>query len=141
MMKTQISAALRQPPKASISIPSTSKMSTYDYLSEDFQPTAVLTPPKNIDGKKGGSRRRPVLNTTLASETFFEAKKLSLNAMSKDAGEEHKVQMKILKLKLLQEEEKLKQEKMKTEILKLQIQRETGTEWVFDSNNETDNID
>jgi len=57
--------------------------------------------------------------------------------MSKDAG----VQMKILKLKLLQEEEKLKQEKMKTEILKLQIQRETGTEWVFDSNNETDNID
>jgi len=49
--------------------------------------------------------------------------------------------MKILKLKLLQEEEKLKQEKMKTEILNLQIQSETGTEWVFDSNNETDNID
>jgi len=55
MMKTQISAALRQPPKASISIPSTSKMSTYDYMSEDFQPTAVLTPPKYIDGKKGVS--------------------------------------------------------------------------------------
>lgn len=61
--------------------------------------------------------------------------------MSRDAGEEHKVQIKILKLKLLQEEEKLKQEKMKTEILKLQIQRETGKEWVLDDNNETDNID
>lgn len=141
MMKTQISAALRQPPKASLPIPSTSKLSTYDNTSGDIQPTAVLTPPNDVDGKKGVSRRRPVLNTTLASETFLEAKKLSLDAMSRDAGEEHKVQMKILKLKLLQEEEKLKQEKMKTEILKLQIQRETGTPWIFDSNNETDNID
>ncbi|KAF0685879.1 fibrinogen silencer-binding protein-like, partial [Aphis craccivora] len=40
MMKTQISAALRQPSKASVSIPSTSKMSTYDFMSEDIQPTA-----------------------------------------------------------------------------------------------------
>lgn len=87
------------------------------------------------------SRRRPVLNTTLASDTFLETKKLSLDAMSRDAGEEHKMQMKILKLKLLQEEEKLKQEKMKTEILKFQIQRETGKELVFDDNNETDNIE
>ncbi|XP_008180281.1 uncharacterized protein LOC103308529 [Acyrthosiphon pisum] len=144
MMKTQISAALRQPPKASLPIPSTSKMSTNitnANMSEDIQPITVLTPPKDVDGKKGVSRRRPVLNTTLASETFLEAKKLSLDAMSRDAVEEFKVQMKILKLKLLQEEEKLKQEKMKTEILKLQIQRETGTEWVFDRNNETDNID
>ncbi|XP_060855381.1 uncharacterized protein LOC132933063 [Metopolophium dirhodum] len=144
MMKTQISAALRQPPKASLPIPSTSKMSTNitnANMSKDIQPITVLTPPKNVDGKKGVSRRRPTLNTTLASETFLEAKKLSLDAMSRDAGEEHKVQMKILKLKLLQEGEKLKQEKMKTEILKLQIQRETGTEWVFDRNNETDNID
>lgn len=141
MMKTQISPALRQPPKASLPIPFTSKISTYANMSEDIQPTAVLTPPNDVDGKKGVSRRRPVLNTTLASDKFLEAKKLSLDAMSRDAGEEHKVQMKILKLKLLQEEEKLKQEKMKTEILKLQIQRETGTEWVFDSNNEIDNID
>jgi len=37
--------------------------------------------------------------------------------------------------------EKLKQEKMKTELLKLQIQRESGTEWVFDDNNEVDNTE
>jgi len=86
-------------------------------MSEDIQASAVLTPPNDVDGKKGVSRRRPVLNTTLASETFLEAKKLSLDAMNRDAGEEHQVQMKILKLKLLQEEEKLQQEKMKTEIL------------------------
>jgi len=51
----------------------------------------------------------------------LEAKTLSFDAISRDAGEEHKVQMKILKLKLLQEEKILKQDKMKTEILKLQI--------------------
>lgn len=142
MMKTQISAALRQPPKASLPIPSTSKITPYanTRMSEDIQPTAVLTPPKDVEDKKGVSRRRPVLNTTLASEKFLEAKKLSIEAMSRDAGEEHKMQMEILKLKLLQEQEKLKQEKMKTEILKLQIKHETGTEWVFDDN-ETDNID
>jgi len=53
------------------------------------QSTAVLTPPNDVDGKKGVSRRRSVLNTTLASEIFLEAKKLSLDAMSRDAGEEH----------------------------------------------------
>lgn len=141
MMKTQISAALRQPPKASLPIPPTLKVSTYANMSEGIQPTAVLTPPKDEGSKKGVSRRRPVLNTTLASETLLETKKLSIDAMSRDAEEEHKMQMKILKLKLLQEEEKLKQEKIKTEILKLQIQRETGTEWVFGGNNETDNIE
>lgn len=141
MMKTKISAALRQPPKASLPIPSTSKMSACANMSEDIKSTAVLTPPKYVKGKKEVSRRRPVLNTTLASDTFLETKKLSLDAMSRDAGEEHKVQMKIFKLKLLQEEEKLKQEKMKTEILKFQIQRETGKELVFDDNNETDNIE
>ncbi|CAI6365430.1 unnamed protein product [Macrosiphum euphorbiae] len=91
-------------------------------------------------GKKGVSRR-PALTTTLQSETFLEAKKLSLDASSRDAGEEHKLQMKILRLRVEQEAEKLKQEKMKTEILKLQFQRESGTEWVFDDNNEADNTD
>lgn len=56
MMKTQISAALRQPPKASLPIPSTSKMSACANMSEDIKPTAVLTPRKDVKGKKVVSR-------------------------------------------------------------------------------------
>ncbi|KAF0767906.1 Uncharacterized protein FWK35_00009043 [Aphis craccivora] len=79
--------------KKSLPIPSISKMLTHANISEDIQPTDVLTPPNEKE----------------------------CHEEDQDAGEEHKVQMKILKLKLLQEEKILKQDKMKTEILKLQI--------------------
>lgn len=139
MMKTRISAALRQPPQASLPIPSTSKTTPYANISEDIPHES--TPPKVVEGKKGVSRRRPVLTTTLAAETLLEAKKLSLDAISRVARAEHTLQMKILQLRKQQEVEKLKQEKMKTELLKLQIQRESGTEWVFDDNNKADKTD
>jgi len=64
------------------------------------------------------SPRRPVL-TTSASETLLKTKILSLNSVSADAREEHKLQMQILQLKKQQEEGKLVQEKIKTELLKL----------------------
>jgi len=73
------------------------------------------------------------MTTTLASEKFLETKKWYLQA-SRDAGEEHKLLMQISRLRVQLEIEKLKQENIMTELLKLQIQCESGTEWVFDDN-------
>jgi len=99
LIKTQISAAVHRPPQASLPIPSTSKIPPYANMSEDIQSTAPSTPPKYVEGKKGMSQRRPVLTTKLASETFLEVKILSLYTASKDAGEEHNLQTKILQLR------------------------------------------
>lgn len=60
MMKTQISAALRQPPTTSLPTPSISKVPSYSYIKEDIQPTVALTPPKATL-----LRRRPVLTTQI----------------------------------------------------------------------------
>lgn len=132
MMKTQISAALRNTSQESRPIPFTSKIPPDVDMPEDIRPTAASSP--YVGGKKGVSRKRPPFTTTSASETFLEAKKLCLDASRMVAEEKHKLQMKILN-------EKLKQEKIKTELFKLQIQREYGTEWIFDDNNEADNTD
>jgi len=129
MLKSPLSAALRQP----------TSTSTSNYLAdskkiEDLKHTAPASPNNlkslliNID-KKDASRRRPILKTS-ASETLLEARIASFNAASMDAREEHKIQMEILK-------EKLKQEKIKTELLKLQMQQETGIEWISVDNDNT----
>ena len=81
-----------------------------------------------VDTKKVMARRRPVLNTS-ASNTLLETKIASLNEVNLGAREEHKLQMKILKLKK-KEQEKLKQEEMRSELLKIQFERETGVKWV-----------
>lgn len=140
MMKTQISVVLHQPPQTSLPIPSTSEIPPYAYMSKNVQRTAATIPPKAVEGKKSVSQRRPVMTTILALEKCLEAKKLSLEA-SRDAGEEPKLLMKILRLRVQQEVEKLKQENIKTNLLKFQIQRESGTEWAFEDNNEADKTD
>jgi len=110
-------------------------------MSKEIQPTAASITPKAVEGKKRVSRRRPVMTTTLAPETFLKTKTLSLEA-SRDTREEHKLLMKILQLRVQQDVEKLKQENIKTELLKLQIQHEfCDTEWVFDDNNEVHKTD
>jgi len=140
MLKSPITAALRQPLTTVQTSSSTSKYLLDTKTLEDMKSTASATPNKqeapqkamtttNGD-KKDTSRRRPVL-TTLASETLLEARIKSINAASMYAKEEHVLQMKIL-------EEKLIQEKMKTELLKLQVQREAVIEWEVVGNNGTD---
>ncbi|VVC42788.1 Zinc finger, C2CH-type [Cinara cedri] len=142
MLKTPISAVLRQPQLSTQIIPFTSSFSLYTETLEDMQPAAATTPNQMktmiiVTPQKGNkndvSGRKPSL-TTSASNILLKANVSTLHATNMDVREEHKLQMKILKLQEQQEVEKLKQETIKTEMLKVQFQCETGVEWdIFDA--------
>ncbi|VVC43203.1 Hypothetical protein CINCED_3A008075 [Cinara cedri] len=90
---------------------------------------------------KSVSRRRPVLNKS-ASQTLLETRIASFNSTSievkrinykwRDYSFKKKQEQ-----KLKVEEEKLKPEEMRTKLLKIQIERETGVQWIFTGNDET----
>lgn len=146
MLKAPMSAALRQPSQPfSQPLPYESSLppnnSTPVKLMSPVVASSKVQYKSAGDTKNVQSRRRPVL-TTSASQTLLEAKMASLNTESGNASKEHELEMEILQLKrkqeqlkLKQEEEKLKQEEMKTELLGIQIEKESGVQWVF-SNDE-----
>lgn len=149
MLKAPMSAALCQPSQPfSQSLPFASSLPPNTSSTVELQSPVAACPKVAIQRKSPGntknavSRRRPVL-TSSASQTLLETKIASLNSVSVNANKEHELEIEILQLKknqeehkLKQEEEKLKQEEMKTELLRIQIERESGVQWVF-ANDET----
>jgi len=148
MLKAPMSAALCQPSQSfSQPLPYSSSLPPNTSTATELQ-SPIAASPKVIQRKSPGdtknvvSGRRPIL-TSSASQTLLETKIASLHSVSINANKEHELEIEILQLKkkqeeqkLKQEEEKLKQEDMKTELLRIQIERETGVQWVF-ANDET----
>lgn len=141
MLKAPMSAALHQPSQPF------SQPLPYDtsFLPNTSTPVELQSPvaasskvqQRSTDSKNVVSRRRIVL-TLSASKTLLETKIASLNTVSVNANKEHELEMEILILKkkqeeqkLKQEEDKLKEEEMKTELLRIQIEKETGVQWLF----------
>lgn len=142
MLKAPMSVALRKPSQPfsqpllyeSSFSPNTS---TPVELQSHVAASSKMQQKSTSDTKNVVSRRRPVL-TSSASQTLQETKIASLNTVCVNANKEHELEMEILLLKkkqeeqkLKQEEEKLKQEEMKTELLRIQIEKETGVQWLF----------
>jgi len=136
MLKAPVSAALRQPSQTltqplthadRIPINTNTLVEMQSPVPATPKVTSKLSPG---DSKNVVSRRRPVLSTS-ASQTLLETRVAILNSASMNANEEHELELEILQLKKKQEEEKLKQEEMKTELIRIQIERETGVEWLF----------